>query len=64
MADKRQVKDCKVALQHNLGLGGAVVIAAYRKYKEGYQKNFRAGQTADPAVLEKLEAAQAERPRL
>ena len=61
MADKRQVKDCKIALQHNLGLGGAVVIAAYKKYREGYQKNFRAGQTADPEVLEKLEA---ERPRL
>ena len=64
MAEKRQVKDCKIALQHNLGLGGAVVIAAYKKYKEGYQKNFRQGQTADPEVLEKLEAAQAERPRL
>lgn len=61
MADKRQVKDCKIALQHNLGLGGAVVIAAYKKYREGYQKNFRAGQTADPEVLEKLEA---DRPRL
>lgn len=56
MADKRQVKDCKVALQHNLGLGGAVVIAAYKKYKEGYQKNFRAGQSADPEILEKIEA--------
>jgi acetyl-CoA acetyltransferase len=30
MCGERQVKDCKVALQHNLGLGGAVVIAAYR----------------------------------
>jgi len=36
MADKRQVKDAKIALQHNLGLGGAVVIAAYKKYREGY----------------------------
>jgi len=27
----RQVKDCKVALQHNLGLGGAAVVALYRK---------------------------------
>jgi sterol carrier protein 2 len=30
-ADKRQVKDAKVALQHNLGLGGAAVVAMYRK---------------------------------
>ncbi|MBW2293549.1 MAG: lipid-transfer protein [Deltaproteobacteria bacterium] len=29
-ADKRQVADAKVALQHNLGLGGAAVLALYR----------------------------------
>eukprot|EP00004_Rigifila_ramosa_P009225 TRINITY_DN20710_c0_g1_i1.p2 TRINITY_DN20710_c0_g1~~TRINITY_DN20710_c0_g1_i1.p2 ORF type:complete len:422 (+),score=105.26 TRINITY_DN20710_c0_g1_i1:45-1268(+) len=31
MAGVRQVKGAKVALQHNLGLGGAVVVAMYRK---------------------------------
>jgi acetyl-CoA acyltransferase len=30
-AEKRQVKGAKVALQHNLGLGGAAVVAMYRK---------------------------------
>ncbi len=30
-ADKRQVEGARVALQHNLGLGGAAVVAAYRK---------------------------------
>jgi acetyl-CoA acetyltransferase len=30
-ADKRQVPNAKVALQHNLGLGGACVITMYRK---------------------------------
>jgi len=30
-ADKRQVDGAKIALQHNLGLGGAAVVAAYRK---------------------------------
>ncbi|HVM97995.1 MAG TPA: lipid-transfer protein [Candidatus Acidoferrales bacterium] len=30
-AEKRQVKDAKVALQHNLGLGGAAVVTMYRK---------------------------------
>ncbi|XP_011200055.2 sterol carrier protein 2 [Bactrocera dorsalis] len=30
LAEKRQVPGCKLALQHNLGLGGAVVIALYR----------------------------------
>lgn len=29
-AEKRQVPNCKLALQHNLGLGGAVVVALYR----------------------------------
>jgi acetyl-CoA acetyltransferase len=30
-ADARQVADAKVALQHNLGLGGAAVVALYKK---------------------------------
>jgi sterol carrier protein 2 len=30
-ADKRQVEGAKLALQHNLGLGGAGVVAMYRK---------------------------------
>ena len=30
-ADKRQVDGAKVALQHNLGLGGAAVVTVYRK---------------------------------
>jgi sterol carrier protein 2 len=30
-AEKRQVKGAKVALQHNLGLGGAAVVTMYRK---------------------------------
>ncbi len=30
-ADKRQVKDVKIALQHNLGLGGAAVVTMYKK---------------------------------
>ncbi len=31
LADKRQVDGAKVALQHNIGLGGAVVVTMYRK---------------------------------
>jgi sterol carrier protein 2 len=30
-ADKRQVAGAKIGLQHNLGLGGAAVVTAYRK---------------------------------
>jgi acetyl-CoA acetyltransferase len=29
-ADKRQVDGAKVALQHNIGLGGAAVVTVYR----------------------------------
>ncbi|RVE53838.1 hypothetical protein evm_001500 [Chilo suppressalis] len=30
-AGERQVKDARIALQHNLGLGGAVVVTMYKK---------------------------------
>ena len=30
-AEKRQVPGAKVALQHNLGLGGACVVTMYRR---------------------------------
>ena len=30
-AEKRQVGDARVALQHNLGLGGAAVVTLYRR---------------------------------
>lgn len=30
MAGERQVKNCNLALQHNIGLGGAVVVGLYR----------------------------------
>lgn len=31
LADKRQVPGARIALQHNIGLGGASIVAAYRK---------------------------------
>src|SRR5207302_8384631 len=31
MADNRQVEGVKVALQHNIGLGGAAVVSIYRR---------------------------------
>ena len=31
MAGARQVENAKIALQHNLGLGGAVVVTMYKK---------------------------------
>lgn len=30
LAGKRQVRNAKVALQHNIGLGGAAVVTLYR----------------------------------
>ncbi len=33
LADLRQVPNAKLALQHNIGLGGAAVVTMYQKYK-------------------------------
>ena len=33
-AAERQVPNAKIALQHNLGLGGAVVVALYKLYHQ------------------------------
>jgi len=50
------VKGAKIALQHNLGLGGACVLGIYKKYNTN--KGFsRADQTADPDKLEAIEKA-------
>lgn len=37
-AGKRQVSGAKLALQHNIGLGGAVVVAVYKKALESTEK--------------------------
>ena len=49
IAGKRQVDNCKYALQHNVGLGGACVVAIYKKYND--QKS---GGTEDLKELEAL----------
>lgn len=41
LADKRQVPNAKLALQHNLGLGGAVVVTLYQK---GFKNNAMASK--------------------
>ena len=38
IAGKRQVPNLKYALQHNLGLGGACVVAIYKKYNQEKSK--------------------------
>lgn len=50
-ADKRQVKDAKLALQHNLGLGGACVVTAYKKYNTAQAKPSHL-MTSDPSSLD------------
>jgi sterol carrier protein 2 len=54
MADKRQVSGAKIALQHNLGLGGACVLALYKKNNTA-SGHPRPDQTSDPDKLEALE---------
>lgn len=65
MADLRQVKDAKIALQHNLGLGGACIVALYKKYNSKPGKA-REDQTSDPDILEQQEAelAASSRPKM
>ena len=41
-ADKRQVDDPKVALQHNIGLGGAAVVTVYRPPPRGIDSRSQA----------------------
>merc|ERR1712048_1396478 len=53
MAGKRQVKNCEYGLQHNLGLGGSVVVAIFKKMTKEASK--RDNVSADPEYLEELE---------
>ena len=55
MADARQVKNAKVGLSHNLGLGGAVVVGLYTKLKPDVPGRARPDQTCDPDLLEQWE---------
>lgn len=59
IAGKRQVPNVEYALQHNLGLGGACVVAIYKKYRPGKSKG-----VTDPIELEKLEKAEQPAPKL
>jgi sterol carrier protein 2 len=49
MATNRQVPSCKVGLQHNIGLGGAVVVTLYRHGFPEKMKQFPADKV-NPAV--------------
>lgn len=41
-AEKRQVPDAKLALQHNIGLGGAAMVAIYKRYDPNDKSALRA----------------------
>jgi len=53
MAGKRQVKDAKTALAHNLGLGSAIVVTILKKYNDKFAQ--KEHQSSDPDVIEKYE---------
>merc|ERR1711998_386661 len=56
-AGPRQVPDAKVALQHNLGLGGAVVVTMYKKpeeWKGVAPKRVQSLVVEAPVVMSKL----------
>lgn len=70
-ANNRLVKDTKVALQHNLGLGGAVVVTVYKRADGGSNESLsdeevgkRNGLGYNPAVVAKgFTEAQADKVR-
>ena len=51
IAGKRQVPNLKYALQHNLGLGGACVMALYKKYNSN-----KSSGNSDLKTIEQIEA--------
>ena len=53
MAEKRQVKNAKIALAHNLGLGSAIVVSILRKYNNNFA--LKQHQSSDPKIIEKYE---------
>ncbi|XP_041698371.1 sterol carrier protein 2 [Coregonus clupeaformis] len=55
-AERRQVPGAKVALQHNIGLGGAVVVTLYRM---GFPQDARSQIAAVPTRAESLEGFKA-----
>ena len=51
------MKDAKVGLQHNLGLGGAVVVTMYQKPEQWAgiaPKRAKSGAEGFPVVMSKL----------
>jgi len=50
IAGKRQVPNCKYAMQHNVGLGSACVVGIYKKYNDQKSSGIE-----DVKQLEKLE---------
>ena len=57
IAGKRQVPNLTYALQHNLGLGGACVVAIYKKYNKN--KSAGTSELKEIEASEKLEQPQA-----
>lgn len=56
-ADRRQVSGAKVALQHNIGLGGAVVVTLYKLgFPQGSSSRLRAVATSSDGGLEGFKA--------
>lgn len=53
MSEERQVKNARIALAHNLGLGSAVVVSILRKYNDS--KDYKVLKSSNPREIEKLE---------
>jgi len=56
LAEKRQIPNVNYALQHNLGLGGAVVVAIYAKaFKDAAKANDESSKFKSNVIFKKIE---------
>jgi len=56
-ADKRQVPNAKLALQHNLGLGGAAVVALYKMGFGGNASSSKPSGFTSSVIFDGIEEA-------
>jgi sterol carrier protein 2 len=63
LCDKRQVKNAKIALQHNLGLGGAAVVVLYKKATFGPGAKSNSGASVLGQAPTTIAAPQAATPK-
>uniref|UniRef100_A0AC34RP11 Thiolase N-terminal domain-containing protein n=2 Tax=Panagrolaimus sp. JU765 TaxID=591449 RepID=A0AC34RP11_9BILA len=52
---KRQVPNCKVAMQHNIGIGGAIVVGLYKMAKDSNNNTVSTGGLKSDAIFKEIQ---------